>query len=111
MSIENLVQKQLDYYNKHNLEGFLSTYSENIIIYNHKDNSIILQGKEELRLKYKERFEVFKVHAELKNRIVIGNKVIDHEEVSGIKKEEIISAVAIYEIEDKLIKKVWFIFE
>lgn len=108
---EEIVQKQLDFYNAHDLEGFISTYSDDVKIYNLIDNTIIMEGKKLLKENYKERFDVLKVHAELVNRIVIGDKVIDHEHVSGLTKNDIVKAVAIYEIEDCLIKRVWFVYE
>ncbi|CAH2211774.1 nuclear transport factor 2 family protein [Tepidibacter aestuarii] len=111
MNPQEIVQMQLDFYNKHNLEGFMSTYHDDITVYNLIDNSVILEGKELLREKYYERFEILKVHAELVNRMVIGNKVIDHEYVTELNVDEIVKAVAIYEIEDSLIKRVWFLFE
>ncbi|MBN2838063.1 MAG: hypothetical protein JXM74_04845, partial [Fusobacteriaceae bacterium] len=75
------------------------------------NNNIIMEGEEALRNNYKERFEVLKVNAKLKNRIVIGNKVIDEEEVRGLKVNEVVKAVAVYEIKNNLIENVWFIFE
>ncbi|AGF55592.1 hypothetical protein B0P06_000305 [Clostridium saccharoperbutylacetonicum] len=111
MNPEEIVKKQLDFYNKHDLEGFVSTYHNEVEIYNLIDNSIMIKGKEQLKNSYRERFEVLKVYAEIENRIVIGNKVIDHEYVTGLEKDAIKKAVAIYEIENNLIKRVWFIFE
>lgn len=108
---EAIVQKQLEYYNQHDLEGFCSTYHEELVIYNLQDNTILFKGQEALRERYKMRFEVNKVHAEIQNRMIIGNKVIDHEHVTGLKKDEIVKAVAIYEIVDDLIMHVWFIYE
>lgn len=108
--VERLVQKQLDYYNENNLEAFVSTYHEDIEIINLEDNTLILKGIEALTEKYRERFQVQKVKAKLLNRIVIGDKVIDHEAVSGIKKDELVYAVATYKVEDDLIRKVWFLF-
>ena len=49
-------------------------------------------------------------NATLKNRIVIGNKVINKEDVTGIKPNAIVKAVAIDEVKDNLIENVWFIF-
>lgn len=111
ISPQEVVQKQLDFYNNYDLDSFISTYKEDVKIYNLIDNTIILEGKEVLKEKYKERFEILKVHAVIQNRIVIGNKVIDHEYVTGIKTDSIVKAVAIYEIEDSLIKNVWFVYE
>lgn len=110
-NIEKVIQKQLDYYNSNDLDGFVSTYHNDIEILNLEDNSVMLKGKEALKEKYRDRFEVQKVQAELVNRMVIGNKVIDHESVSGINKNEHVKAIAIYEVVDELIQRVWFIFE
>ena len=108
--VEAVVQKQLDHYNENNLQAFASTYHEDIEIVNLEDNSIILKGKAALLEKYRERFEVQKVKAQLLNRMVVGDKVIDHEAVSGIKPDELVYAVATYKVENDLIKKVWFLF-
>jgi hypothetical protein len=111
MDSEKIVQKQLDFYNNHDLEGFISTYYDDVGIYNLIDNSVMIRGKEQLKDSYRERFEVLNVHADIQNRIVIGNKVIDHEYVTGLEKDLIKKAVAIYEVENSLIKRVWFVFE
>ncbi len=111
MNPEEIVQKQLEFYNKHDLEGFISTYYDDIEIYNLMNNSIMIKGKEQLKSSYQERFEVLNVHADIQNRIVIGNKVIDNEHVTGLEKDTIKKAVAIYETENNLIKRVWFVFE
>lgn len=71
----------------------------------------MIKGKEQLKSSYRERFEVLNVHADIENRIVIGNKVIDHEHVTGLEKDSIKKAVAIYEIKNVLINRVWFVFE
>ncbi len=57
---EEIVQKQLEFYNANNLEGLNSLYSESIKIYNFLDNTIIMEGKEALRINYRERFEILK---------------------------------------------------
>lgn len=108
---EEIVQKQLDYYNAHDLKGFISTYSDNIQIFRLDDHSLILEGKEELTRRYRERFEVNKVHAKLVNRMVIGKQVIDQEEVTRQTDDTITRAVAIYEVEDERIQRVWFLYE
>lgn len=111
MNAETIVEKQLQCYNAHDLEGFCALYDDNIEIYNLTDNTIMLTGKKELHAKYHNRFNSQKVQAKLVNRIVIGNKVIDHEHVVGIKQDEVVKAVAIYEVKNNLIIKVWFVFE
>ena len=108
-SPESIVQKQVEFYNNHDLEGFISTYHEDIEIFNFRDKSLIIQGKSNLPNRYKERFEVQKAHADIVNRMIVGNVVIDHEHVKYVTSDEIMKVVAIYQIEDGLIRKVWFI--
>ncbi|UWX53709.1 hypothetical protein NYZ99_11155 [Maribacter litopenaei] len=47
------------------------------------------------------------LHCEIKNRMIIGNKVIDEEEVTA--NGNTFSAVAIYEVENGKIAKVTFV--
>jgi hypothetical protein len=108
---ELIVQKQVEFYNNHDLDGFISTYHEDIEIFDFKDNSLVLKGKKNLPDRYKERFEVQKAHAKIINRMIVGDKVIDHERVKYVDSDEIKNVVAIYQVTDGLIRKVWFIFE
>ncbi len=104
-----IISKQLEAYNNHELEKFCSFYSENIYIYDFKTSEIILKGQEELKIQYEKRFANKELHANLLNRIEIGNYVIDHEEVTGLEENKIVYAIAIYEIKDGKIIKVSFI--
>ena len=110
-SAEKVVDLQLEYYNKNQLDLFCSTYADDIVLTELTTGEVLVSGKEELYKKYEYRFNVQKVHANIVNRIVMDNVVIDHEEVTGIKENEVVKAVAIYEVEDQLIKKVTFVFE
>ena len=110
-SPESIVQKQVEFYNKHDLEGFISTYHEDIELFNFNDSSLIIKGKSNLPNRYKERFEVQKAHAVIVNRMIVGNKVIDNEHVKFVNSDDILKVVAIYQIEDGLIRKVWFVYE
>jgi len=107
----NAFWESLGFMERTDLEGFTSTYREDVELLSLEDNSVILRGKEALREKYRMRFEVQKVHATLVNRMVLGNKVIDQESVSGIKENEQVKAIAIYEVVDGLIQRVWFLHE
>ncbi len=106
---EQLVQRQLEAYNSRDLKAFLATYSEDIIL-NDLPEKLICSGMEALRNKYKIMFEnTPDLFCEIKKRIVLGNKVIDHEYV--LKNGKYISVVAVYEINNALITKVTFIRE
>ncbi len=104
---ETVVQQQLDAYNARDIDAFMETYAENIQLFNFP-NQLIAQGKGPMEAQYKGFFESTPdLHCEIKNRIVIGNKVIDEEYVTVNGTQ--ISAVAIYEVENGKIVKVTFL--
>ena len=108
---EDIVQQQVNAYNARDLEAFLATYSPDIKIFNHPD-SLLYPGQEEMKKRYKALFEnVPNLHVKIVNRITLGKFVIDQERVTGFADGRVIRAVAIYEVEDGLIKRVWFIRE
>ncbi len=107
--IENIVQTQLDAYNNRDLDAFMATYSNDIKLYNYP-NKLTTDGHEQMKKGYKNWFDnTPDLRAFIKKRIVIGNKVIDHEQVTANGK--IFNAVAIYEVENGKINKVTFIRE
>jgi hypothetical protein len=110
MSIEKVVQKQIEFYNNQDLDGFASTYSDDITVYTFPDNTITLSGKQALIERYAETFKK-KMHADIKNRSIVGNKVIDWEIATNGITGESTSLMAIYQVENDLISKVWFISE
>jgi hypothetical protein len=68
----------------------------------------VLEGKGALAGYYAtQRFNRPALRAELLQRIVVGNKVIDHERISGIE-ERPVESVAVFEVRDGLIETAWF---
>lgn len=107
---ELLAQKQLEAYNNQDLEGFLSVYSDNVLIMEFPSNKVVTNGIDEMRARYRKLFnEHPNNHAELLARIVHGNKVVDHELITGRVNSDVKRAVAIYEINEEKISKVWFL--
>ena len=105
--VENIVQRQLDAYNARDIDRFMDTYSEDVKLFNYPDE-LQSEGQEKMRKNYKAFFEATPdLNCEIKNRMVIGNKVIDEEfiTVNG----STFSAVAIYEISNDKIAKVTFL--
>lgn len=104
---EDVVQRQLDAYNARDLEAFAATYSDDIVVYRPPATTPSLSGKQELRAFYRDkRFNLPDLHAEILHRSVVGNKVVDHERITGIR-EQPIEAIAVYLVEDGLIQIVW----
>ena len=105
----DIVQEQLEAYNARDLDRFAATYSGDIRIYRLPATEPAIVGQAQLRETYAKRFSSPGLHATIVDRIVMGNKVVDHERVVGIK-DVPIEAVAVYEVLDGLIRTVWFFY-
>jgi hypothetical protein len=103
----DVVQRQVDAYNARDLERFIATYAEGIRMLRMPAAEPAVSGNAQLAEAYRARFSVPELHAEILARIVLGDKVIDHERVRGIR-EQPVEAVAVYEIASDLIQTVWF---
>ena len=109
MTPEEVVQIQLDNYNQRNLDGYAAVFHPQITIRREQNGEPVLEGMAAMREFYaNKRFNLPNLHCELKNRICIGNKVIDHELVFGVN-DEPIEMVAVYTVVDNLITDLWFI--
>ncbi len=107
VSPRTIVQKQLDAYNARDIDAFVATFSETVELYNHP-NTLIGKGSDQLKERYQRFFEATPdLNCEIKNRIVLGNKVIDEEYITANGSN--FSAVAIYEVKNGKIAKVTFI--
>ncbi len=108
MTPVEIVQRQLDAYNRHDLDAFVACYSDAIRIYRIPAPDPSISGKAELARFYgTERFNRPGLHAEVLNRMVLGDKVIDHERIGGLRNEPI-EVVAVYAIVGGLIECGWF---
>jgi len=104
-----VVERQLAAYNARDLERFAATYGEDIRIYRMPSLQPAIEGLQQLREIYRQRFASASLHAEILSRIVLGNKVIDHERVTGIR-DQPLEALAIYDVANGLIRTVWFYY-
>jgi len=104
---EKVVQEQLEAYNRHDIDGFLKTYSPDIKLYDFPDKKIS-SGIEAMRENYGKFFKREpQLKARIAKRIVQGDFVIDNEEIRGIANE--FNAVAIYLVKEGKINTVWFL--
>lgn len=105
---EQLVQRQLEAYNARDLEAFVATYAEEVKAYRMPSREPSISGRAALAEFYgSQRFNIPELHADIVKRIVLGNKVIDHERVRGIQPHPV-EVVAVYEVSGGLIRTVWF---
>ena len=109
-SAESVVQRQLDAYNAHDLEGWLATYANDAQQFEYPA-TLLADGIEAIRERAINRFGEANLHARLLGRTVMGNIVIDHEDVTrtfpeGPGKVEL---VAIYQVVEGKIKTASFV--
>lgn len=109
-SPEAVIQAQVEAYNAHDIDAFMALHSPTAKLYNLTSGELIFEGEATIRERYTNRFTNPDLHAEIINRMVIGNRVIDHERVRGIEPDRDVEVVAVYDVEDGLIQRVWFIY-
>jgi hypothetical protein len=100
-----IVQRQLDAYNARDLDALLATYAPHARQFAHPA-MLLASGAAEMRERMAQRFAEPDLHALLLQRVVMGNIVIDHEEVSRTFPEGRgrVDMVAIYEVADGMIQ-------
>lgn len=105
-SPEDIVNKSMEAYNNHDLEKFMSLFHEDIEMYSFECERTA-KGIEEVREVYKGLFDSSpNLHSKILKRTILGNKVIDHEYITGRRgSDEAIEIVFIYEIKDNKIIK------
>lgn len=103
-----LADAQLLAYNNRDIEAFLVPYSDSVKIYNDK-RALIYEGKEQMRDQYGKFFKATpSLHCDLRNRIAVGNTVIEHEEVSFGENRRAL-AIVMYKVRNNKIQEVHFL--
>lgn len=108
--MEQIAQKQLEAYNRRDLDAFCACYHVNVNVANLVSGKIICDGIDAYREIYRALFDSSpNLHCELKSRIVLDEAVIDEEFVVGIPRfPDGLHTAAIYGFRDGLIDRVWF---
>jgi hypothetical protein len=98
---DTIVQRQLDAYNARDIDALLATYAPDARQFEHP-GKLLATGAAEMRERMAARFAEPNLHARLLRRVVMGNIVIDHEEVTRTFPEGAgrVDMVAIYEVAD-----------
>ena len=102
------VQRQLEMFNAHDLEGFLALFADDIEVSELPGTSAPI-GKARLRDLYAERFKANPdLHASAEAQILSGAFVIQKEKIKGrAGKKEALEAVVIYQVKAGKIVKMW----
>jgi hypothetical protein len=107
-SAESVVQAQVDAYNLHDIEAFTATYAEDSYYTRLDSGEVVIAGRADVRKAFGDLFVANpNVHVEVTNRIALGRYVIDREVITGREGQPTGNVVAIYEVVDGLIRRVW----
>lgn len=104
VQVRDVVQRQLDAYNSHDADAFLSCYAADVVI-RHADGRVLMTGHDEMRARYQGLFDRYPdVTATVPHRIQVGDWVVDEEQVQlG---DQLIHVVVGYRVQDELIQSV-----
>jgi len=104
-----LAQRQLDAYNSGDLDAFCACYADDVEVYDLPAMTLVLRGRAALRERYGPYFATMKPQAVLTSpRLVLGTMAIDPEHVVRADGSEA-QAIALYHVDDDVIRRVWFI--
>jgi hypothetical protein len=107
MTTEAVVQGQLEAYNARDLNKFLGFFAEDVQVTRMPNLEPSLTGKAALAEFYaNNRFHLPNLAAKLVGRLVMGNKVFDHEQIFGVQTTPF-EIVVVYEVENGLIARMW----
>lgn len=97
---EQVVQANLEAYNQGDIEGFMSYFSEDILVRNFDTGVTTAEGLQAVREIYTRLFEASPdLHSRILKRTVFDNKVIDHEYITGRNgSQDPLELVLIYEV-------------
>lgn len=110
MNPEVIIQQQVEAYNTRNIDAFVGCHHPQVKLYNFGDPEPFAQGRKKVREIYSDVFDNSpNLYSDVKQRIVMGNTVIDYETITGRKGIEVLEIIAIYEVEEGLIGKAHFI--
>jgi len=93
------VERQVDAYNRRDIDAFLSCYALDTVIED-ATGTVIMQGHDAMRAAYSELFRGSpNLRAEIATRICVGEYVVDEERIKGRRgSTEEIRVVAVYHV-------------
>jgi hypothetical protein len=105
---EEVVQRNLDFYNNRDIEGFMASFTADIALHTFTDNTPTAVGLDAIRKIYQELFDLSpRLRSTIIKRIVFANKVIDHESIVGRRgATDIYEVVLIYEVKGNRINRI-----
>jgi uncharacterized protein (TIGR02246 family) len=100
---EEVVQRQVDAFNAHDLEAFLATYAEDAVAAGGDGMDGAIQGRQALRAHYARRLAQPGLRATIEQRVRLGRWVVDYEIVENDAGST--AALAVYELDGDVIRR------
>jgi hypothetical protein len=106
---EQVVDRQLDAFNRHDPEALSATFADGATLYDLPDR-VRQSGVAEIRKAYALAFANNPaLRATISSRILQGRFVVDHKTVSGFANTPPVTEVVIYEVVGGKVQRIWFL--
>jgi hypothetical protein len=107
MQAVDVVQRQLDAYNARDLERFLAEFHDDVQVFRPPAPEPVISGKAAFAAFYaSQRFNRPQLHAHIVGRLVMGQRVIDHERISGLGDADVEMTV-VFDVVGERIQTMW----
>ncbi len=106
-----VVQAQLEAYNRRDLESFCAQFSDDALVYDLGVHAPIFVGKTAIRERYRDLFARSpELHCTIVSRSTLGRAVVDLEHITGRNgARDPFEVMAIYEVNNGLIARLHFV--
>jgi hypothetical protein len=107
---ERVVQAHVDAFNRRDIEAFMATYAPGAIHWEYPADTV-WNGAARIRAHYTELFadpDASGLHVDVRERMVKGRFVVNHEFYRGLPGEDTHVSVVIYEVVNGRIQNAWF---
>jgi uncharacterized protein (TIGR02246 family) len=108
MLITDIIDTQIDAYNRGDTATFVATYATDAICTRIPSGAVMAAGRAEIAEVWGAMFARSPRTRVVRNRMVQDDFVIDHEQVTLHATGAVIDALAVYRVNDGLIAQVWF---
>ncbi len=104
---EAVLQASIEAYNAHDLDSYIACFTP-AATFGHLGGRILLDSRDAMRGFYAQFFEARPTaRCEIKQRIVMGSFVVDHQQISD-ETQPPLEAMVISEVQEGRISKVWY---
>ena len=108
MLITDIIDIQIDAYNRGDTAAFVATYAADAICSRIPSGTVMAAGRAQIAEVWGAMFARSPRTCTVRSRIVQDDFVIDHEQVALHATGAVIDAIAIYRVHEGLIAQVWF---